>query len=242
MKDLDTPFIDCGLTRREIEDTSKQAITYPIEEKFVGTVVFGPDAAADVVFSTILGNFVSGTSLIEGTSIWKDKIGEKVCDERITLSLAPHDSRIVNGQNFTGEGYIAEDYDVIKEGVLMDFCLGQYSANKTGKKRSPNTSNALICPAGEKSLDEIIAGIEKGILVGRFSGGKPAPNGEFSGIAKNSFMIENGKITKAISETMISDNLSEMLFRLRDISKDILEDGRGCVPYMAFDGITISGK
>lgn len=240
--DLDTPFADCNIVRRELSDTEKQSAPEPLNDKFTGTVLFTPGCASDVVFGTIGRNFVSDSSLIEDTSIWKDKIGEKVADSRITMRLAPNDSRILLGQNFTGEGYITEDFDIIKDGVLQSFVLSQYAANKVGKKRSPNTSSALIVEPGEKTLDEIVAGIDKGIMIGRFSGGSPGANGEFSGVAKNAFLIENGKITKALSETMISDNLPEMLFRLRDISKEVLEEGSISVPYMAFDGVTISGK
>ena len=240
--DLETPFIKCNLTEKEMSDTEKQASPEPLNDKFTGTVIFTPDTVSDVVFGTILGNFVSDSSLIDGTSIWKDKIGTQVCDPRISIRLAPGDKRILLGQNFTGEGFLSEDYDVIRDGELKSFCLSQYAANKTGKKRSPNTSSAIICDNGEKPLDEIISGVEKGIIVGRFSGGRPGANGEFSGVAKNAFLIEGGKITKALSETMISDNLPEMLFRLRDISKEVLEDGGCSIPYMAFDGVTISGK
>ncbi len=240
--DLDTPFVDCNLTRRELSDTEKQSSPEALDDKFTGTVVFTPGCAADVVFATIARSFVSDSSLIEDTSIWKNKIGEQVCDSRITMRLAPNDKRILLGQKFSGEGFLNEDFDVIKDGVLNSFILSQYAANKVGKKRSPNTSSALIVEPGEKTLDEIIAGIDKGIMVGRFSGGTPGANGEFSGIAKNAFLIEDGKITKALSETMISDNLPEMLFRLRDISKEVLEEGSISIPYMAFDGVTISGK
>jgi PmbA protein len=88
----------------------------------------------------------------------------------------------------------------------------------------------------------MIKKVKKGIIVGRFSGGSPGANGEFSGVAKNGFMIEDGKITSALSETMISGNLADMLNNLVDISKETLEDGNMVVPYMAFDGITVSGK
>ena len=124
----------------------------------------------------------------------------------------------------------------------MNFGLSKYVANKTGNKAGKNTSYALIVKPGEESVDDIIKSIDKGILIGRFSGGSPAPSGEFSGVAKNGFMIENGKITFALSETMISGNLSEMLKNVRAISREVLEDGGMSVPYMAFDGVTISGK
>ena len=76
----------------------------------------------------------------------------------------------------------------------------------------------------------------------RFSGGQPASSGEFSGVAKNSFYIENGKIAYALTETMISGNAAEMLMNIKEISKDTLVDGEVSVPYVAFEGVTISGK
>lgn len=242
LDNLDKPFIDCSTLRKDFADAEQQIHTESIDEKFVGTAVFTPTCFEHLVLGTIMGNYISERPLIEGVSPWADKIGQKVCDERITVSLAPHDPRIVNGASFTGEGYLTEDYDVIKDGVLENFYIGQYGANKLGLKRSGNTTYNAIVKAGEKSLDEIIAGIEKGIVFGRFSGGSPSSNGEFSGVAKNSFLIENGKITKALSETMVSGNLTEMLFKLVDISKEVKEDGGSCTPYVAFEGLTISGK
>ena len=242
LDNLDKPFIDCAIIRKELEDTEKQIHTESIDEKFVGTAVFTPACVGDLIGGTILGTLISERPLIEGVSPWADKIGQKVCDERITFKLAPHDPRIVNGADFTGEGYLTEDFDVIKDGVLQSFWIGQYGANKLGLKRSGNTTMNGIIEPGEKSLEEIIAGIDKGIVFGRFSGGSPAPSGEFSGVAKNSFLIENGKITKALSETMVSGNITEMLFKLVDISKEVCMDGHSVTPYMAFDGLTISGK
>ena len=141
---------------------------------------------------------------------------------------------------YTGEGYQTENYDVIKDGRLVSFALSQYGANRTGGKRAGNDGNNMIVASGEKTLEEIIAGIDRGVLVMRFSGGQPSPAGEFSGVAKNSFLIENGKIAGALTETMISGSVPEMLTHIRDISSDTLRDGSESLPYIAFDGITVS--
>jgi len=61
-------------------------------------------------------------------------------------------------------------------------------------------------------------------------------------VAKNGFLIEKGKIVSALSETMISGNLADMMNNLIAISKETLEDGSIVAPYMAFGGITVSGK
>ena len=120
--------------------------------------------------------------------------------------------------------------------------ISQYVANKTGFPRAKNTSGSIIMKNGGKPLDEIIAGIDKGIVVGRFSGGQPSSNGDFSGVAKNSFLVENGKITDALSETMISGNLADMLNSVYGISSETVADGSSVLPYAAFSGIIVSGK
>ena len=165
-----------------------------------------------------------------------------VADERFTLSLAPLDERIVCGSRTTGEGFRAENFDIIKDGKLNAFFLGLYASNKLKLPRGGNDSFNVIVAPGDTSIDQIIASIDRGILVGRFSGGAPSSNGDFSGVAKNSFLIENGKIGPALSETMISGNMADMLNRLRAISSEQVVDGMSVLPYMAFDGITISGK
>ncbi len=240
--DLDKPFIDCAFIERELTDIENQIDSTSTEGKFTGTVIFTPGCLVSTVFGNICSNFVSDSVLLEGTSLWKDKLDQKVADERITVSFNPSDTRIVNGEIFTGEGYLSEDYDLIKDGVLNSFMLSQYVANKTGNERAKNSSFAMIVKNGDTPLDEIIKNIEKGVIIGRFSGGQPGTNGEFSGVAKNGFFIENGKIGRAISETMISGNLASMLNSLVAISKETLVDGTVVAPYMAFDGITVSGK
>ena len=214
--------------------------TKPFTGKFVGTAVFAPACLGDLL-GIVTGSFTGDLALIEGTSIWKNKLGQQVADDRFTLSVIPHDPRIVCGERITSDGYRSEDYDIIKDGVLNSFCLSEYAANKTGLTRSKSTSGCIGVKPGDESLDKLIAGIEKGILVCRFSGGEPANNGDFSGVAKNSFLIENGKIAYPVSETMISGNMAEMLFHVRGFSAETVCDGSSVLPYAAFDGVTVSG-
>ena len=242
LKTLDKPIMDCGTIDWELSMIEKQLDPEAPEGKFTGKVILAPMALYEIVLGTIMGNFVNDASLINGTSIWKDKLGEQVADPRFTMSFNPYSDSVVVRDHHTSEGYPTENFDLIKDGKLASFCVSQYGANKTGKKRSGNGGINLAVAAGDKTLEEMIAGIEKGLLVMRFSGGEPSASGEFSGVAKNSFMIENGKISKAISETMISGNIPEMLMNIREISRDIAYDGVYELPFISFDGITISGK
>lgn len=242
LANLDKPVIECALIDRELSEIEKQLDPVPLEGKFTGTVLLAPQALSEIVLGTVFSSFVSDSSLIDGTSIWKDKLGEKVADERLTITLRAGGEDVVIGQKVTGEGYPAESFDLIRDGRLVSFDLSQYGANKTGHKRAGCSAGNLFIPAGEQTLEEIIKGISKGLLVMRFSGGEPAPSGEYSGVAKNSFLIENGKVTNALAETMISGCVPDMLNNIRAISSDVLKDGSNSIPYIAFDGVTISGK
>ena len=242
LKTLDKPVIECGLIERELDMVEKQLDPKSLEGKFTGPAVLAPYSLSEIVLWTIQGNFVSDGCLIDGTSIWKDKLGEQVADPSFNMSFNPFSEDVVIPERYTEEGYPTENFDLIRDGKLVSFALSQYGANKTGGKRAGNSGSGMTVKSGDKTLEEIISGIDRGILVMRFSGGSPAPSGEYSGVAKNSFLIENGKITDALTETMISGSVPDMLKQIRGISSDTLKDGNGSLPYIAFDGITISGK
>ena len=76
----------------------------------------------------------------------------------------------------------------------------------------------------------------------RFSGGTPNNNGDFSGVAKNSYYIEDGKIKYPVIETMISANLVEMFKNIVAVSAERINFGNALLPWMLVSGITISGK
>ncbi len=238
---LDTRFIELGSIETDLADVEKQLDPVPLTGKFTGVALFPAGSLGSILYS-VMGNFASDSTILDGTSPWKDKLGTVVADPRLTVSIAPHDPRVVCGSRYTADGFVAEDYDLIKDGVLESFMLSLYVSNKTGFARAKNSSGAMIVNPGDTPLAEIIAGIERGIIVGRFSGGEPGTGGDFSGVAKNSFLIENGKITCALSETMISGNIGDLLKNIRAISKETVADGMSVLPAIAFDGVTVSGQ
>lgn len=235
------PIIDMGSIRADLDAVAKQTDPKAFHGKFDGTLVLTPAMFGEFI-GLAAGNFASGGVIIEGTSPWKDKLGAQVADPRLNVRFAPLDPAIVGAERVTEDLFVSEDFDFIKDGVLQSFLLSLYASNKTGFDRAKNSSWALVVPAGDTPLEELIAGVDKGLLLGRFSGGQPGTNGDFSGVAKNSFLIENGKVTDAVSEIMINGNLADMLMNLRGISKERIADGASVLPYAAFDGITVSGK
>lgn len=240
--ELDKPFIEMGSIRRDLGDVEKQIHTRPVEGKFEGTVLLTPGCLKELLYYA-LAAFADGSVIYDGTSLWKDKLGKAVADERLTVSLAPNSDLAVTGAHWTGDGCLSEDFNIIEKGVLNSFLLNKYFANKTGFRPSPNTSirNMIVAP-GDKPLEEIVAGIGRGLVVSRVSGGNPGASGDFSMVAKNSFLIENGKIGDAVSEVMVNGNLAELLNNIRHISCETERDGYGSLPWIAFDGVTVAGK
>jgi PmbA protein len=242
LKTLDAPFMDFGLLRQMHGESVKSLNTRMVEGKFTGPIIVAP-TCEDMIWHNVLDNFLGDRCMIEATSRWKDALGTKVADSKLTLRKVPLSQYIACGERFTPDGFVSRDEELIRDGVLKAFSLGLYGANKTGKPRAQNTANYnLEVLPGDVALADMIKGIDRGILLGRFSGGSPGASGDVSGVAKNSFMIENGQITDALQETMVSFNVLDALMNLTAISKERVMDGYQVLPWCRFDGVTVSGK
>jgi len=239
---LAKPFMDMSMQRTLFEESVRSLDTRMVDEKFTGKVIVTP-ACDDMIWRTLLDCFLSDSSMIEGTSRWKNALGAKVADSKLTFRASPLHPSVVAGERFTTDGFESRDTDFIREGVLTSFALSLYGANKTGKPRAGNTAFGNIeVAAGDTPLAQMIKGIDRGILLNRFSGAAPSPSGDVSGVAKNSFLIENGKVTDALKETMVSFNIVDILMNIPAISRERCENGATVLPWCCFDGITISGK
>ncbi len=239
--DLSKPFMECGSIRKHLEDAVASLQQIKVSEKYDGTVIFTPECAMNFLFFLKNGTISDGV-ILDGTSLWKDKVGEKVVSEKLTFKIDPSDERIIGDENISDDGYRTKPLTIIEKGVLKNLQLSLYVANKTGRKCAENTSNAFIVDAGDVSFKDMIKNVKKGLIVGAFSGGHPSTSGDFSGVAKNAFYVENGEIKGAVMETMINGNIMEMLNHIEGISKETLNDGGMVMPYIACSGITISGK
>jgi PmbA protein len=242
LSSLTVPFMDLGMHRTLLSESEKSLDTCMIDGKFTGKVIVTP-ACDDMIWQTIIGCFLSDWSLIDGTSRWKDMLGKKVASSKLTLRTVPLHPDIVAGERFTGDGYESQDMDIIRDGVLKSFALSLYGSKKTGKPRALNSASWNIeVAAGDTSLKDMIKNVDRGILLNRFSGASPGPSGDISGVAKNSFLIENGKVAGALKETMVSFNILDVLENITAISSERCLNGINILPWCCFDGITISGK
>lgn len=240
VNDLDRPFLECAGLDRLLKESGEQTTTVPVKGKFVGDVVFTPECLEDML--RFLIRSVSDGPMIAGTSIYKDSLGKKVASPSLTVHSRPVSGEIASGYFTTEDGYKARDMTLVDKGVLKSYMLSLYGARKTGKERALSQGGAWVVEPGDTSFDDMVKSIKKGILMARFSGGNPSNSGDFSGVAKNSYLIEDGKIKSPVSESMISGNFAEMLLNVIAVSKERVDSGYSILPWVAVSGVTVSGK
>ena len=236
--DMDKPLHKGGSIERLMKESAEHVRTKPVPGKFTGEIIITPDCIADFI-GFILGN-ISDYRLIAGTSLFRDSIGESITNGILTLYSMPLSDNLSGGYFVTGDGYEAANATIIEQGILKTFLLSLYGSNKTGLKRGPNSGGSLMIDPGKTELDDIVKSVNQGVLLSRFSGGSPSDNGDFSGVAKNSFYIKDGEIQYPISETMVSGNIVDMFHNIKNISKDIVNFGDEIFPWIHFGGITVS--
>jgi len=238
--ELPLDFMEYADVRQRFKDIVSQLNCEGIKDKFVGDVILTPELVVEMLYYYRI-NFLGDRALISGTSILKDKLNEKIANDNLTVRCMPVCDEIASKSFVTEDGYKTENISIIDKGILKSFIIGLYTAKKTGKPVTKTAFN-IVVDNGDKSLEDIIKSTKKGIILGRFSGGMPASNGDFSGVAKNSFYVEDGEIKYAITETMITSNLKDMFNNIEEISIETLNTGDSIAPWMKIKGVTISGK
>jgi len=236
--DMDTPLHKGGSIDRLLKESAEHVRTKSVPEKFTGEIIITPDCIMNFI-GFILGN-ITDYRLIAGTSLFRESIGEAIANGLLTLHSMPLSNDLSGGYFVTGDGYEAGNATIIDQGILKTFLLSLYGANKTDLERGPNSGGSLVIDPGKTALNDIIKSVQQGVLLSRFSGGSPSDNGDFSGVAKNSFYIQDGEIQYPISETMVSGNIMDMFNNIENISKDIVNFGDEIFPWIHFGGITVS--
>lgn len=237
-QNFDKKALERASMDRAIRESVEHLNTKKVPKTFTGPIVISPQCLIGFI-SMMLGHLQS-TRLIAKTSRLQGKIGEKVASEKFTLKSLPQSKDFAIPNFLTTDGIETEDITIFDEGVLKTYLLSLYGANKLGEKRPTNFDSRLYMPKGDLSFDEMVSQIDQGIVINRFSGGSPAANGDLSGIAKNSFYIEGGKVQHALSETMISGNLFDMFGSLWATSSEVYENGTCHLPYVAVKDVTVS--
>lgn len=234
------PVADIGAlpaVRQATDETARSFGARPIPETFVGDVILTPQALGSFLASVI--GAMSGLALMKRTTPFLDRLGQRIAPESFSLLHRP--SVLAAAPAFDDEGFPNADLDVVRGGVLENFVVGWYMSHKLGRPMTTALTNPVV-NTGDTAVDEIIASTDRGIMMGRYSGGIPNQNLDFSGVAKNSFYVERGKVVGPISETMVAGNLVALLSEIAAISREEIDYGFFRMPWVAAGGVTISTK
>ena len=235
---LDRPLWERGHLDQLLAQSAEQVRPGRVPGKFQGPVIITPHALDE--FIGFLSDQVGTGPMVAGTSIYRDKLGAAVASPLLSVHCCPRSQAIVDGYFLTGDGIEAKNMTLVDKGVLSSYLLDIYGANKTGLARAGNDGGCLIIDPGERSVADLISEVDQGLLLCRFSGGAPNDKGDFSGVAKNSYYIEGGRLIHPISETMVSGNMARLLLEIDGVSSERVDFGSEILPWVRVNGLTIS--
>lgn len=218
-----------------LRETEAQIDTRPIPAKFVGDVVLTPEAVSALL--AWLHGQLGDVQLIAGSSLYRERVGERIASPLLTLQSrfdAPGVAAV------SADAFVTPPVTVLREGVLTALTPSLYGSRKTGLPHVPTAGSGWALASGATPRDEVVRGVKQGALVGRLSMGNPASNGDFSGVIKNSFLIEGGEVGPALSEVMISGNIARMLQDVSAVSRERLDTGELLLPWLRIGGLHFS--
>jgi PmbA protein len=214
-------------------------------------LVFDRQTAAALLHHIFDG--VNGDAIYRHASFLAGRLGERVFGTNLTVI---DDGTIVGGfgtRPFDGEGVPTRRTTVIENGELKSYLLNTYAAKKLGLATTGNASRGLagtpgigngnfFVQPGTKSQEEIIAGVQQGLLVTEFLGfGVNMVTGDFSRGASG-IWIENGELAYPVEEITVAGNLGEMFSNLAEIGSDLIWRGSLACPTLRIEGMTIAGE
>jgi predicted Zn-dependent protease len=179
------------------------------------TAILEPQAVGDL--TQLMLYALSARSADEGRSPFAkegggNKIGEKILDARISMISDPQDP-ILLARPFDGEGLPLGRQVWIENGVLKALNYSRYWARKMGKTATGGPSSCLI-PGGNTSVEEMMAQTERGVLLTRLWYLRQVDPRSilYTGLTRDgTFLIENGKISKAIRNFRFNESPLFML-------------------------------
>ena len=190
------------------------------------TALLGPLVFADLISQV---GIVSSAFLVDiGQSFLTDKIDSQIACEKLNLIDDPTIAGSYGVRAFDDEGVPTRRNVIIERGVLKRYLHNSTTAKKHGVETtgnagliSPHPWNLIVEP-GEKSFEEILAEIDRGIYVTNdwYLRYQNYMTGDFSTIPRDGmFLIRNGALSSSIRELRISDNMLRILKNIQEISR-----------------------
>ena len=193
-------------------------------------VIFDPQTARSLLANIF--DAVEGDAIYRSASFLAGKLGDRVASENVTIIDDGTLPGLFGTSPFDDEGVPSRRTVVIDRGVLKSYLLNSYTARKLGLKTTGNAARGitgntgvghgnLFLEKGERSPDELVRGIRKGLYVTELIGsGVNAVTGDYSRGAAGQW-IEHGEFAYPVSEITIASTLQRMLMDLESVGSDL---------------------
>uniref|UniRef100_UPI0035B2444A metalloprotease TldD n=1 Tax=Hylemonella sp. TaxID=2066020 RepID=UPI0035B2444A len=263
-------YFDEAMIRRYVDEAVSAALTNlesrpaPAGEM---TVVLGPGWPG-VLLHEAIGHGLEGDFNRKGSSAFAGRIGQRVAAKGVTVL---DDGTIADRRgslNVDDEGNATQRNVLIEDGILKGYIQDAMNARlmKTaptgnGRRESyahvpmPRMTNTYML-GGDKSPEEIVASIGRGLYATNFGGGQvDITSGKFVFSASEAWWVENGKILYPVKGATLVGNGPDALTRVTMIGNDMrLDSGVGTCgkegqsvpvgvgqPTLRIDGLTVGG-
>ncbi|WP_449470654.1 TldD/PmbA family protein [Sphingobium chungangianum] len=204
--------------------------------------------------SSLLGHLIGGMvgpAIARRSSFLLDSLGEKLFDSAITIIDDPLRPRGMRSRPFDGEGLPVARRALIDAGVLTGWLMESASARQLGLQPTGHASRGgsgapgagvtnVHMEPGNISPAALMADIKRGLYVTELIGmGVNGVTGDYSRGAAG-FLIEDGVITRPVSEITIASHLKDMFRALVPANDLVFRYGMN-VPTIRIDGMTVAG-
>jgi len=182
-------------------------------------VVLAPRCIAEYVQYLCYG--MSAQALDQHSSFFEGKIGEQVFPENITIVDDPSDPDIISS-SYSYDGHLYQRLPLVEKGVFKNFFTDCYYSHKTGLPENGNSGNCIVLNNGDKSLEEMIGSIKKGLYISslhymNFINPKET---SLTGLTRDgTFLIEDGKITKVVNNLRFTERIERILSHITMLEK-----------------------
>jgi TldD protein len=263
-------FIDQNRALEYGKEAVRQAlVNLEAEEAPAGnmTVVLGPGWPG-ILLHEAIGHGLEGDFNRKGTSAFSGRIGERVASDLCTVV----DDGTLPGRrgslSIDDEGTPTEKTVLIENGILKGYMQDKLNARLMGVKPTgngrresyanlpmPRMTNTYMLP-GPHNPEEIIKSVKKGLYAKNFAGGQvDITSGKFVFSASEAYLVENGKITRAVKGATLIGNGPDVLTKVSMVGTDLeLDSGVGTCgkdgqsvpvgvgqPTLKIDGLTVGG-
>jgi len=205
-------------------------------------IIFSSEMAQS--FFGKIASALMGENIFRKQSFLLNKLNENIANSNINLIDNPLIPGKLGSRHFDSEGVKSKPLVLIENGVLKNYMLSTYSANKLGMistGHSGGISNLLL-QSGNYSEQELIESVKNGLYLTYMSGqGANILTGDFSRGGQG-IWIRNGKLAEPVCEFTIASSFSKMLKNLSMIGNDIDDRSSILAPSIKIENMVVSGK